>query len=363
MYYRLIPDVELVELADSAVLVRSESFQVKLEGASAQFFVQTILPRLREPATEEALLASAAGYDASSVHEAIASLVKVGVLEASVDGAAFNAQDFDPFVELLASQGLSRIETGARLREIRIAVVGLDGMGCRAASVFGQARVGHLTLVDPFSSQEQPSRREHASRQEELRETLGRQCPSTQIALFEGSELTRENLIELSKNHDLVLSTFDRGFLACHQWLNRASLAHGTPTLYGEYSGTRAFLGPLVLPGESGCYLCWRMRHIATRDHFDEVMAYEEHNHKQRQPRQHLRPALPGLADIAGGMLAIEGLTLLLGFGVPRLGNGILVFDGQTLTLEHHHFLRRPDCPACGGITTAVKKAHVQLST
>ncbi|MGC4063807.1 MAG: TOMM precursor leader peptide-binding protein [Polyangiaceae bacterium] len=370
MHYRLVPDIEIVELPDSAVLFRSESVQVKLEGPSARFFVDVILPRVREPSSEASVVASASGYDPSSVREVLANLVNVGVLEAEVELASFDSCGTEPFLEFLASNGIARIDADRRLRKLRIAVFGLEGIGGHAASVFAKANVGHLTLIDPFPLEkgdqsgcwsdvaDAPDR----LRQDAVRRALLRQSPSTDVALFEGGELTRESVTEISRAHDLVISTFDRGFLACHQWLNRASLAHGTPTLYGEYSGTRALLGPLVLPGESACYLCWRMRHIATREHFDEAMAYEEHNYRQEQPRQRLRPALPGMAEVAGGMLALEGLTLLLGFGVPRLGNGILIFDAQSLSLEPHQFLRRPDCPACHGISTAVKRGHVQLS-
>jgi bacteriocin biosynthesis cyclodehydratase domain-containing protein len=370
MYYRLTPDIEIVQLPESAVLFRSESVQVKLEGPSARFFVDVILPRVHEPASEASLIATVTGYDPTSLREALAELVNVGVLESAVEPGGFASFTSDPFVEFLASNGVSRSDASRRLRKLRIAVFGLEGIGSHAASVFAKANVGHLTLIDPFplepgdrsgcwsGAEDEPDR----SRQASVRRGILRQSPSTEVALFQGNELTREAVTEISSTHDLVVSTFDRGFLACHQWLNRASLAHGTPTLYGEYAGSRAFLGPLVLPGESACYLCWRMRHIATRDHFDEAMAYEEYNFQQAQPRQRLRPALPGMVEVAGGILALEGLTLLLGFGVPRLGNGILIFDAQTLTLEPHHFLRRPDCPACQGISTAVKRGHVQLS-
>ncbi|MEN0072467.1 MAG: TOMM precursor leader peptide-binding protein, partial [Propionicimonas sp.] len=153
----------------------------------------------------------------------------------------------------------------------------------------------------------------HAYR-EELRETLAdvlRQLPKEARSLLVGDEAAEEVLLS-----DLALE------------------------------GSDAFVGPLVLPGEGPCYLCWRMRALACADDFGVAMAREEARDRARTAGT-APPLLPGLGALVAGVVTQEAVALLVGAGQVRLPGHVLQIEGLERRQTRHPVLQRPDCPAC----------------
>ena len=159
--------------------------------------------------------------------------------------------------------------------------------------------------------------------------------------------MTRAEVAAIAAEVDLVVGCFDRGFAAANVWVNEAILERGIPALYGQLRTHVAVLGPLVLPGRTACYMCWRMRSIACADNFVEAMAYEEFLDRRRRPSLHERSVLPFLPELAASVLATQALVTLLGISTPALAGNILELNGLTLASEMHPLLQKPDCPAC----------------
>ncbi|WP_158293881.1 TOMM precursor leader peptide-binding protein [Kribbella sp. VKM Ac-2568] len=145
-----------------------------------------------------------------------------------------------------------------------------------------------------------------------------------------------------------VVALGDGTLPVLHHWLNAMGLQSAVPTLHVELSGTDATIGPLVLPADGACYLCWRMRALACADDFADAMALEEELAAKRPPVAD-GPVSPALVPMIAEFLVAELLALRTRSSQPRLSGAVLTVDGRTESQVLHPLLARPDCPACSG--------------
>ncbi|MFG1815207.1 TOMM precursor leader peptide-binding protein [Kribbella sp. NPDC049174] len=151
----------------------------------------------------------------------------------------------------------------------------------------------------------------------------------------------RDDLPAVMAGAELVVAADDGALPVLHSWVNTVGLRSGVPAVHAAVRGARATIGPLVLPGEGPCYLCWRMRALACEDDFAKAMALEEELAARRLPDAATRPVLPALLPMITDALLTE-LSV-----APRLAAGVLTLDALRGTEQLHPVLPRPDCPAC----------------
>ncbi len=122
-------------------------------------------------------------------------------------------------------------------------------------------------------------------------------------------------------------------------------LAHqvGLRWLAVKPGGMIPWLGPLFLPGETGCVACL----------LDRVKGHRwvEADHLLKSGgkpslRLSVGQTVHSLETVAG-LLAVELEKLALGFASEMAG-GLFTLDFRTLKLERHPLVRRPQCPLCG---------------
>ena len=123
---------------------------------------------------------------------------------------------------------------------------------------------------------------------------------------------------------------------------NRAALASSRPWLLAKPVGAALWLGPLFVPGQTGCWECLAHR---LRGHRPAAQLAAS-----REPAV---PTLPSLArtgapkGIAAGLIAGEVAKELAGVGSALRGR-LLTLDLAALSLTEHALPHRPQCPACG---------------
>lgn len=322
--YRATSSLDVVELPEGAVLLRSDLGSCRIEGESARLLAAEVLPRLSDWTAFEDLAGRLVGYDLQQVQALLDQLatsrllLKSGKLpKRSVSGARF-----------LAELGLDEAAAARQLSQVRLAIVGNTNVAALLQQALADFGLERLTLLGRPSSGEN-----------------GPGC----------AELSKQALFETAEQVDLILIAVDRAMLAARHWANQAALKTGCPAMFIDVAALEAFVGPTVLPGESGCYTCFRMRHLATSDTFVEVMAHERHLDEARD-QGFERPAFPGLAEMAAGAAATEAVRLLFPPLSPSLANAVLRIDPVAPAIERHEVLRQPDCPNCAGINKAVRK-------
>jgi len=354
VYYRLLPGVEVRKAEGGEVHLRSESVALTLDGAAAGLFTDRILPLLDGRRSLCELAESLSGADVRSLRTFLDELAEAGVLR-----RATTPRDAvgDPLLDLLASAGRDPDEDRRLLAKARVAIFGLEGHGALLAGLLVRAGVGTLVLVDPHPLREgdiargllPPVSSVGRAREDVLREHLQGQAPRATLRGTDAAQVDEESVRKVAEEADLLVGTFHHELMVVNRWVNRAALSVGRPALFGELLAHRAVAGPLVLPGRSACYECWRMRHLACAANFTKALALERTLDQRREPSIATPAAWPPLAWELAGMLASEVLRCVLELGTPGLAGRVVVHDLLASTTETHRILERPDCPACGG--------------
>jgi oxazoline/thiazoline synthase len=117
--------------------------------------------------------------------------------------------------------------------------------------------------------------------------------------------------------------------------------AEGRPWLLVRPGGLAPWLGPLFVPGRTGCWSCLAHRlrgHRRVEAHVQRVIGRAWGS----------RPAcLPSTRDAVVGLVTTE-VAKWLALGRSALEGRVIALDLHTLAQEAHPLTRRPQCPACG---------------
>lgn len=120
------------------------------------------------------------------------------------------------------------------------------------------------------------------------------------------------------------------------EWLNGICLRDLTPLIVYRQRWLSVELGPLTIPHETACYVCYEQRRKAAFSPWEM-----QHLSEENRP-MHLNFPL--------GMdwLAVEVIKFLTGIGEPITRGRLLHLNYASGIPEVHTVLKLPRCPACG---------------
>lgn len=116
----------------------------------------------------------------------------------------------------------------------------------------------------------------------------------------------------------------------------------GRPWILAKPQGSRAWVGPLFVPGRTACWHCLADRLRENR----EVEAFIE-SKRGTAPPPTATAALASTRRLAVELAALQ-LCVLLGAGQSPLSSRIVTLNWHGLEQHNHAVARRPQCPACG---------------
>lgn len=239
-------------------------------------------------------------------------------------------------------------ETGQRrLKAGRVLLVGTGGLGSPAALYLTAAGVGHLTLIDPDHVDASNLQRQvlfgepdlDRPKVEAARERLHGINPHIQLDTRQ-ERLTRDNALELCRQHDLVVDGTDN--FPTRYLVNDACVLTGTPNVHGSifrFQGQASVYGATDGP----CYRC----------------LYPEPPPPHEVPSCADAGVLGILPGIIGTIQATEAIKLLLGEGAPLIGR-LLTFDALAMRFRELTLHPDPDCPVCGETPTITELIDYQ---
>jgi bacteriocin biosynthesis cyclodehydratase domain-containing protein len=269
-----------------------------LEGEAASRLVPALLPLLDGTRTVTEIVACLGAAVEPAVSNALAVLGRHGLLCEPFPRESQPAAplaDTACFLASVSRRGTSPPQVGRALGRARVALAG-DGPAAeglaRALRLSGVRDVARATLSDPPADVE-----------------LALAVPSA------------AQLPELAA------------------W-NEAALARGTPWLpVLPFDGRFTAIGPLVVPGETCCYECYRLRRASNLGYWDEFWQLE------RAPAE--RPAAPAAVLAATGLAAVVAMRWLVERD-PELPGVLFALElAGTPALTGHHVYRVPRCPTC----------------
>jgi oxazoline/thiazoline synthase len=130
--------------------------------------------------------------------------------------------------------------------------------------------------------------------------------------------------------------------------LNAASLQAGRPWLLVKPLGHEPWLGPLFVPGKTGCYRC--LARLLARNRPVYRFVAEKNKLPESPPAE--RAATPATINAACQLAAVEVVKFIVG-AKEGLEGKVLSLDVRDWNVISHDLLRHPACPACGEIGAA----------
>lgn len=214
----------------------------------------------------------------------------------------------------------------ARLKGATVTLFGLGKCGASVVRSLVMAGVGRIVAAPCDASEmDDPPARGLVDRCRELN-------PFVRFDLVAQPDEIPASLGDVAPD---LLVYFADGFddVFC-DWINRISLQIRVPLLVGRQKALEVEIGPLVLPGETACCTCYRLRRRA-------ALAIPADLDAEQGRSQGV--AFPLGADL----VALEAVRFLIG-AEPATRGRMLHLDVATGRMGTHSVLRLPRCPSCG---------------
>lgn len=220
------------------------------------------------------------------------------------------------------------------LKEARVLVVGVGGLGCAATQYLAGAGVGHLTLLDfdtvsVSNLQRQTLHSDATVGQPKVlsaRDALARINPY--IAITPVNALLDESEIHtLIAEHDLVLDCTDN--VSIRNQLNAGCFAARIPLVSGAAIRMEGQITVFTYQQGEPCYRC------LSRLFGENALTCVEAG------------VMAPLIGVIGSLQAMEAIKLLANYGKPASGK-IVMYDAMTCQFREMKLMRNPTCEACG---------------
>ena len=249
----------------------------------------------------------------------------------------------------LAPDGLSAPDCQLRLREARVLVLGVGGLGSWTALSLACCGVGELTLVDGDAVELSNLNRQVLYSEDDIgrpkaavaASALRRFNPGTRVVPVVRTLGTPAEIGEAVRGTSFVVDAADRPAHDIERWVNAACFEHGVPYITMSHFPPFARVGPMYVPGETGCFNCQERAYRRTYELYDHIV-------EQRRGSPSPAATLGPVCAFVGGQVALEVVHELTGLCRPASRGMVRVFDTRTLGVTEEAVPRDPDCEVCG---------------
>lgn len=235
------------------------------------------------------------------------------------------------------------------LRNARVCIVGLGGLGSPAALQLAAMGVGYLRLVDYDVVELSNLQRQHLyttnsvgyPKVEVAAERLRALNPYIEIEplpLYVGVN----NVGDVIRETDLVVDGLDR--MSPRYALNRACVRLGIPYVFGAAIMTFGNVSTII-PGKTACLECFQ------RDFEDNML-----------PTCAVAGIHPAITNLIASIQVSEATRIILG-EKPSLANKLLHCDIWHMEFEEVEISKAEDCPICGSKPAAPPRPLKQKMT
>lgn len=336
----------------------SDSRRIKLKGHSFREFQRELLPLLDGARTLAEIQDEVADIFAPKDVETCLSLLIENNL---VEDAGESILPPDVRERLAPQLNFFHEVTGQaqqmqqKLNEKAIAILGLGGVGAAAAVSLAAAGIGTIIGIDTEKARPADSYLSPVftpgdagtARSEVVGNKLSKLSPATTFKSYDGPLDTDENVQKAVESSDFILCALDPGQSSTIYKLNRVCLALKKDWLVCQSAGTEVSVGPLIIPEETACFLCLKMRMVACAEVPEDEFAFQRYFDRHKHDDSATRENLVFGANLAGQLAALETLKYF-SQALQRTTQGrIAVVDLLDLTITKHMVLRKPWCPAC----------------
>jgi bacteriocin biosynthesis cyclodehydratase domain-containing protein len=301
-------------------------------------------------------------FGADEVGDLLAQFEELGVVDDAADDDGIPkavAERLDRQLRYFSdiTTGPTAAECQERLESARIAVLGVGGLGGWVALNLACCGIGEMLLLD-FDRVELSN----LNRQVLFSETdIGRfkaEAAAERLADFNSAikleprvqRLDGEAAIaETIAGYDFVIDACDWPAQNIERWINAACFGARIPFISMGHFPPVARVGPLYVPGVTGCFACQEIAYRRTFPLYDIAMDQQE---SARSPAATLGPA----CSMIGGQVGLDIMHYLTGLARPStLGVGHM-YDLRTMAVDREPVVPEASCPVCGGMQPSSDK-------
>ena len=337
---------------DICLLRPSDDADVVLVGAGERG--RALVAALDGRTSREALEAD---YGADAVAELIGLLEAEGLVEDAGAYAALSEEECGRYDRQLryfadiAPEGVSAPECQLRLRDARVVVLGVGGLGSWAALSLACCGVGELALVDGDVVELSNLNRQVLYAAADIGRPKARVAaaaierfnPGMRVVPVQRSLGSEAEIAAAVMGASLVVDAADRPTHDIERWVNAACFEHGVPYITLSHFPPYARVGPLYVPGETGCFNCQERAYRRSYELYDHIV-------EQRRGAPSPAATLGPVCAFVGGQVALDAVHQLTGLCAPASRGRVRVFDTRTLEVSDEPVPRDPDCEVCGGL-------------
>jgi bacteriocin biosynthesis cyclodehydratase domain-containing protein len=342
---------------DEVLRFISERRRITLKGFAFREFHQRVIPLLDgRRSVEEIRSAVSDIFRPQDLDAALDLLAEHRLLEdGPIDATTTDAVAREPQTNFFHAMGVNGQEAQDRLRMASLTVIGLGSIGAPLALAFAAAGIGALRCVDalpvtPADTYLAPTFSPAdvgSSRVSVVARRIQAVAPATQVAIDERPLDSDADVVDALRGSDFVVCCLDPAQASLVYKVNRACLAERIRWVSCSATALEVIVGPMVVPGETACYMCYKMRAVACAEDPEADFAFERWLDRQKRDDSQRRENLTMTAAIAANLLGLEVLKLITGVAPLTTSGRLLVFDAIDLSLTRHVILRKPWCPAC----------------
>ena len=153
--------------------------------------------------------------------------------------------------------------------------------------------------------------------------------------------------IKVSDEGDLNVVLTDDYLQLELERFNQKALQRSNPWLLVKPVGIEIWVGPIFVPGQTGCWECLSHRLRANR----EVATSVQQQLGITSPFPTARSILPTHFQVGLNLAASEVAKWLVQGQHNHLKGQLLTLDLAALSMQYHRLVKRPQCPTCGHST------------
>jgi molybdopterin/thiamine biosynthesis adenylyltransferase len=270
--------------------------------------------------------------------DALAQLSELGLLDDAADDARVSAREAARYDRQLryfsdvSSGVLPPSEYQRRLREARVLVLGLGGLGSWASYALLCCGVGELVLLDGDEVEESNFNRQILYRERDVgrakaeaaAEALAQFDSSCRLSTVSRRLESVDAVREVADGVDFVVNGADWPAHDIERWVNAACFDADVPFITMSHSPPVARVGPLYVPGLTGCFECQERTYREAFPLYDELV-------EQRRGRPSEAATLGPVCAFIGGQVALETVHHLTGLFRPASLGTSYVYDLRTM--------------------------------
>ncbi|HET9877537.1 MAG TPA: ThiF family adenylyltransferase [Mycobacterium sp.] len=244
-----------------------------------------------------------------------------------------------------------KYELQRKLRDARVTLLGLGGLGCRILLDLASVGVGYVRVVEFDKVELSNLNRQILYRDSDIGkakidlavERVQQFNPRIEIDKIPRKIESTEDVLAAVAGADVVISVADRPKMEIVHWVNEGCVRAGVPLLTGGLDVQRAVYYTII-PGTTGCVECWRGEVFRT-DEVSKTLLVEKRERQIGGDQSAFAP----LVTMTTGLLMGEFVRLATGIAPPVAAGRLmrLRFDDYDLS-EYEKWDKRADCVICG---------------